>query len=205
MKLFFSPGACSMAAHIVLEELGAKYDTQKVDLRNKDPEYVKLNPKGYVPALKTDDGKVLTENVAVLEFLGDQKPEKNMMPKAGTWDRYKATELLAFISTEIHKGFSPLFMAAMMHPNDEKAQNEMKEGAKKKIATRFDLIEQKLKGNQFLLGDHMSVADAYFFVMTVWSKKHQLEMSRWPSIMSFAERMQGRPAIQKVMQAEGLM
>lgn len=202
LKLYFYPGVCSMSPHIVLEELGLKYEAIKTDIRNKPAEYLKMNPKGYVPALMTDHG-LLTEGPAIVQYLADLKPEANLIPKAGTWERYKAIEMLNFISTELHKGFSPLFGATQLASTPE-AQEEIKTFTKKKLGTRFDLLASTLKTQKFLMGDHFTVCDAYAFTVLTWAKVQHIDLTTWPEIMGFMERMQTRPSVQVAMKAEGL-
>lgn len=191
MKLYFSPGACSLSPHIVMRELGIDFTPVKVDLGTKKTadgaDFKAVNPKGYVPAIQLEDGRVLTEGPAIVQFLADQKPEAGLAPAAGTWERYRLQETLNFISTEIHKQFSPLFNAA--NPDS------VKDAQKTKLAQRFDEIEPTLARQPYLTGDTFSVADAYLFTVLGWSKYFNIDLSRWPGIHAFVERTAARPAV----------
>ncbi|HVJ62478.1 MAG TPA: glutathione transferase GstA [Tahibacter sp.] len=191
MKLYFSPGACSLSPHIVLRELGIDFTPVKVDLGTKKTadgaDFKAINPKGYVPAIELDNGQVLTEGPAIVQFLADSKPEAGLVPAAGTWERYRVQEMLNFISTEIHKQFSPLFNAA--NPDS------VKDAQKAKLAQRFDEIEPVLAKQPYLNGQTFGVADAYFFTVLGWSKYFNIDLARWPGISAFVERTAARPAV----------
>lgn len=191
MKLYFAPGACSLSPHIVLRELGIDFTPVKVDLAAKTTadgaDFKAINPKGYVPAIELDNGQVLTEGPAIVQFLADSKPEAGLAPAAGTWERYRLQEMLNFISTEIHKQFSPLFNAA--NPDS------VKDAQKAKLAQRFDGIEPLLAQQPYLTGQHFSVADAYLFTVLGWSKYFNIDLGRWPAISAFVERTAARPAV----------
>lgn len=204
MKLYYSPGACSLASHITVNELGLPAEVIAIERNNKPPEFARLNPKGYIPFLVTDGGEPLSEGVAILQYLADQRPEKNMIPRAGTWERYKAIENLNFIATEIHKGFGPLWAAQSM-VKEAGAQDELKQSAIKKLGTRFDLLAEQLKGKKFLMGDTFTVCDAYLFTILSWTRFHKVDMSKWPSLMGYVEGIQMRPAVQAAMKTEGLL
>lgn len=201
MKLYYSPGACSLSPHIVALEAGVKIDIEKVDLKAKKTEsgddYLKVNPRGYVPALKLDDGSVLTEGPAIVQYLGDQKPGSGVVPACGTPDRYRLAELLNFISTELHKGYSPLFK-----PNTPDAYKEI---AKENLFTRFGQVDAQLQGKQYLMGDTFTGADAYLFTVVNWSRIHKIELDRWPNLAAFMERVRKRPKVAEAMKAEGLI
>lgn len=204
MKLFFSPGACSLAPHIVLNELGMKYEAVKVDLKTKKfsgGDFMKQNPKGYVPALLLDNGELLTEGAVIMPYLADQKPEAKLMPKLGTWDRYKAMELLNFIATEIHKGWGPLWWADRA-VKDKDAQAQLKNFAVENLSKKFDYLTDLLKGNNFLLGSQFTVADAYLFTILGWAKWTNIDLSKWPALMGHHERVQTRPAVAKTLEFE---
>lgn len=194
MKLFYSPGACSLASHIVLEEMGVNASYEKVDLRTKQTEsganFVELNPKGYVPAIQLDDGELLTENLCILPYLGDQSG--TLLPKDGM-ARWRTIEATAFVSTELHKTFSTLFKP----PSDEAAK-----AAKEKLAQRFALQSGWLEGKKFVMGDEMTIADAYLFVMLLWAGKFSLETT--PVLQEYFGRMKERPSVQRALKAEGL-
>lgn len=193
MKLYYSPGACSLADHIALHEAGLKFDHEKVDLKAKTTEsggdFTEINPKGYVPALEVSDGVVLTENIAILDWIADQKAS---LAPAGDMGRYWLLEMLAFISTEIHKSFKPFFSGA---GDDEKAK------AKAAIEKRFGQIADMMEGD-YLFGDSVSVADAYLFVMLLWAKKNAIDLPA--DLAAFHERMMARDAVQTAMKHEGL-
>src|SRR4051812_19053835 len=178
MKLYYAPGACSLSPHIVARELGIPVELKKVNVKDKTIEhggdYWKVNPKGYVPALELDNGQVLTEGPAIVQYLADQKPDAGLAPKPGSFDRYKLQEWLNFITSEIHKGFSPLF-----RPN---TPEEYKKIAKENLATRFDWLDKQLAGKDYLMGKQFSIADPYLFTVLSWSKPTQIDMSRWPNL-----------------------
>jgi glutathione S-transferase len=204
MKLYYSPGACSRAPHIALNELGIKYDLEKVNLKTKEysgGDYRKLNPKGYVPALELDNGEILTEAAAILQYLADLKPDKEMIPKAGTPDRYREQEWLNYISTELHKGFSPLFHAHNIVKSPE-AVAELKAFTTNNLAKKFDLLAQRLQNNDYLMGAKFTVADAYLFTILSWTKPLHIDMSKWPALMAYVERVGSRPEVAKTVKAE---
>lgn len=199
MKLYYSPGACSLAAHIVADEAELPLQLEKVDLRAHKMEdgsdYYAVNPKGYVPALELDDGATLTENIAVLNYLADRTAEKLYTPAPGSMERYRLEEWLGFITTELHKSFSPLFQGA----SGDEAQK-----IKEKIGKRLACADEKLNGHPFLMGERMSVADAYLFVILTWAKKKHLDIGRFANLGAFFARMGQRPSVQRALQEEGL-
>jgi glutathione S-transferase len=192
MKLYYSPGACSLAGHIVAAEGGLALELVKVDLKTHTIEsgedYYAINPKGYVPAIALDDGSLLTENAAVLPFLGDQT---GAMPQSGM-ARYRALEFIGFINSELHKSFAPLFHGA---PEDEKAQ------ARADIVKYLALLDM---AGDYLLGAAFSPPDAYLFVILRWCKTLHIDLSALPRLAAFKSRMEGRPGVQKALQEEGL-
>jgi glutathione S-transferase len=200
LKLYFSPGACSLSPHIVLQELGMQYDTEKVNLADKKTasggDYRQINPKGYVPALQLDNGEVLTEVSAVVQYLADQMPEKHLVPKAGTMERYRLMEWLNFISTEMHKAFSPLFKPT--------TPDETKKTALDTLTTRLEWLDKQLQGRDYLTGAQFTVADAYLFTVLTWTRHVKLDLARWPAVHAFFERVGARPAVQAAMVSEGL-
>ena len=200
MKLFYSPGACSMAPHIVSREAGINLDLVKVDIPNKKTEggddYWKVNFKGYVPALQLDNGEVLTEVGVICQYLSDQKPDSGLAPKAGTMERYRLMEWLNFVAAEMHKQFGALF--------NPKYTPEMREVQMGVIGRRLKPLEEKLAGKQYLMGDKFSAADAYAFTILNWSKGLKIDLSPWPNIKAYYERLGKRPKIQETMKAEGL-
>ena len=202
MKLYFAPGACSLSPHIVLHEAGLAAQTEKVDLASKKTasgaDFTQVNPKGYVPALVLDDGTVLTEGPAIVQYLADQRPDARLVPQNGTLPRYQLQELLNFISTEIHKSYSPLFK-----PN---STPEMKQAFIDLLNRRYDTVEQMLAGRQYIAGDQFTVADAYLFTVTGWSRMLKIDLlSTRPNLAAYMERVGGRPAVQSAMRAEGLI
>ena len=201
MKLYYAPGACSLSPHIVAREAGIAIELDKVDLKAKKTasgeDFSKLNPKGYVPAIKLDDGSILTEGPAIVQYLADQKPEAGLAPKAGTLERYRLQEWLNFITAELHKQFSPLFK-----PN---TPEDYKPIAKQNIATRFDWLDKQLAGKDYLTGKQFTVADAYLFVMLNWTKPTQIDLAKWPNLAAFQKRVAARPKVKEAMQAEGLL
>jgi glutathione S-transferase len=201
MKLYFAPGACSLSPHIVARELGINVELKKVNTKDKTIEgggdYWKVNPRGYVPALELDNGQVLTEGPAIVQYLADQKPDAGLAPKNGSIERYRLQEWLNFLTSEVHKQFSPLFK-----PN---TPEDYKPIAKQNLATRFDWLDKQLEGKEYLTGKQFTVADAYLFVLTNWTKPTQIDLSKWPNIAAFQKRVAARPKVKEAMQAEGLI
>lgn len=201
MKLYYAPGACSLASHIALREAGAAFDLEKVDLKQKKTEhgadFTAINPKGYVPALALDGGEVLTENAVILQYVADQHPKAGLAPAGGTLARLRLQEQLNFIATELHKSFSPLFK-----PTTSEAE---KEAAKGRISQRLGFIEKLLAdGRRFLLGDDFTVADAYLFTIINWTGPTGIGLDRWPQIAAYQQRVAARKAVQEALKAEGL-
>lgn len=202
MKLYYSPGACSLSPHIVACEAELPVELIKVDLQSKRTEsgedFRLINPDGYVPVLALDDGNKLTEGPAIVQYLADRVPAKKLAPAAGTFERYQLQQWLNFISTEIHKGgFAPLFNPA--------APEAAKQLAVKILAVRLKSVEQQLSTQAFLLGEHFTVADAYLFVTLSWGQYVDVDISRWPALADYAARISARPAVQKAMKEEGLI
>lgn len=199
MKLYYSPAACSLSTHIILREAGYPFELEKVDLASKKTQtgadYLQINPKGYVPALVLDDGRTLTENIAIDEYLADHRKEAGLAPPAGTFERYKLVEWLAFISTELHKQFGPLFK-----PD---SAEETKTKQKEQLAKRFEYVAGQLQNKQYLTGE-FSVADAYLYVMLRWAGKMKIDLSRWPALDAYEKRMNARPQVEAALKAEGL-
>ena len=200
MKLYYSPGACSLSPHIALAELGLKADLVKVDLREhkteKGEDYYAINPKGYVPALQLDNGTLLTEGPAIVQYLADLKPEAKLAPANGTLQRYQLQEWLTFINSEIHKAFSPLFNPAITE--------DAKKASLDKLANRFAYVAKHLEGKQYLLGDQFSVADGYLFVILNWARAKAPATHESPVLKSYFERILARPAVNAAMVAEGI-
>lgn len=201
MKLYFSPGACSLSPHIILQETGLPFTIEKVDLRSKQTasgaDYLGINPKGYVPALVTDDGVLLTEGPAIVQYLADKVPEKQLAPANGSIERYQLMSWLNFIGTEIHKNYSPMFNPA--------GSDETKDNARQNLARRYAYVERMLEGREYLVGTGFTVADGYLFVVTNWAGMLKLDMSAFPNIAAFQKRIGARPAVQQAMKAEGLI
>ena len=198
MKLYFSPGACSLSPHIVLEEAGLPFDIEQVNLATKKTkggdDFTAINSKGYVPALKLDSGEVLSEGPAIVQYLADLKPESKLAPPAGTIERVRLQEYLNFITAEIHKAFSPLF--------DGKAPDEIKQAARDKISKRVAWLSKELGEKPYLLGDTFTVADAYLFTVLRWTGFGKIDLGQWPNIKSYFERIQARPAVVKALAVE---
>jgi glutathione S-transferase len=201
MQLYYSPGACSLASHITLREAGLPVDLKKADTKTKRLEdgsdYFAVNSKGAVPALRLDDGQILTEGPAILQYLADQKPESKLAPKAGTIERYRLLEWLNYITSEVHKSFSPLFNPA--------ADAKVKEYTTQNIEKKFDWLDRQLTGKQYLTGDGFTIADAYLFVVANWSNFVGIDLGRWPALKAFQDRVAARPKVQEAMAAEGLL
>lgn len=205
MKLYYSPGACSLGPHIVLNELGLPYDPVKVDLRSKqssEGDYRQVNPKGSVPALTLDNGEVLTEAGVILQYLADLKPEAGLIGKAGSLERYRHLEWLNYISTELHKRFSILFTAQFMM-SEEKTQEELRVSVRKALGEKFDYLEGRI-GDAYLTGSDFNVADAYLFVVLRWSPFMGLDLSRWPKLNAYVSRVRERPSVKAAMSQEDL-
>ena len=201
MKLYFSPGACSLSPHIVLLEAGLGFTAERVDLAGKltagGADFTAINPKGYVPVLETGDGLRLTEGPAIVQYLADQAPEKKLAPPAGSRARYQLAEWLNFISAELHKSFSPLFQAGL--------GEDVKAYARANLVKRFAYVETMLAGRDYLLGEQFSVADAYLFTVTNWAAPVQFDLSPWPQLQAFQRRVAARPLVQQAMREEGLI
>lgn len=200
MKLYYFSGACSLASNIALREAGLNFELVKVDRRTRRTtdglDYSEVNPKGYVPALRLDNGEVLTENVAVLQYIADRNPAAKLAPPAGTMERYRLVEWLAFISTEIHKNFSPLFR--------EDAHAEVKQHVRKNIAARLDYLNGAIGNRAFLMGEQFTVADAYLFTVLGWGRFVNVELAQWPQLQRHHERVGGRPHVIEALKSEGL-
>ena len=202
MKLYYAPGACSLATHILLREAGLPFDLEKVDIRKKTTEHgedwMALNPKGYVPALRLDDGDIVTENVVLHGYVADLKPEAKLAPAHGTKARLKQDELAVYVSTEIHKTYGALFNPAL--PDD------MRKATIDKLNTRYRLIEQLLgDGRTYITGEQFSTVDAYLFTVTNWSNSLKVDLSAFPKLLADQQRVAARPAVQAALVAEGLV
>ena len=194
MKLYYAPGVCSLAPHIVLREMGAEFQLDKLDRKTRITEsgvsFTELNPKNYVPALQLDDGTVLTEGASILMYLADQDGGEKVAPKPGSKERYKLQEWLVFIATEIHKNFSPLF------------RNTPDPTPRETLQKRLDLVADTLTRQSWLVGEKFTVADAYLFTVLRWAARVDLPLP--PSLQRFMERVKARPAVAKALEVEGL-
>jgi glutathione S-transferase len=201
MKLYFSPGACSLSPHIVAHELGLPLKLEKVDTKTKRTEtnhdFWQINPKGYVPALELDNGEVLTEGPAIVQYLADHKGSTSLAPANGTLARARLQEALNYITSEIHKSYSPLFSDA--------TPEATREERKTYLAKRYGFIEKILAKQPWLLGEHFTVADVYLFTVTRWADFVKLDLSAFPHLQAFQKRVAARPAVQAAMAAEGLI
>lgn len=199
MKLYYAPGACSQAPHILLHEIGLSHDAARVDLKSHSlsggASYYDVNPKGSVPALELDNGEVLTENAVILQYLGD-RAGSDVLPPLGDFRRYRVLEMVNFITTELHKRFGFLF-----NPN---ASDEAKKMVMEEIGKKLDYIDQRLGAGPFLFGEDLTLPDAYLFVITGWAEK-MIGLERWPNLTAFRERMLKRPSVRNVLQFEGLL
>jgi glutathione S-transferase len=200
MKLYYSPGACSLSPHIVLAEAGLPYTLEKTDLAAKKTaagvDYLTINSKGSVPALQLDDGRVLTEGPAVVQYLADLKPESGLAPRAGTFERYRLMELLNYLTSEVHKGFTPLFNA--------KASADWKATALANLEKKFTWLAGLLAGKKYLMGDTFSVADAYLYTMLRWTKILKIDLERWPELAAYLARVAERPKVHQALEEEGI-
>jgi glutathione S-transferase len=201
MKLYYSPGACSLSPHIVARESGNEIELERVDTKTKKTEsgknFLDVNPKGYVPALELDDGQVLTEGTAIVQYLADRRPESALVPTAGTIDRSRVHEMLGYINSEIHKSYTPLF--------SDKVSPEVRQEKEAYLRKRYAFIEKVLAEKAFVVGDRFGVADAYLFVVTNWASHLKVDLSDFPNVLAFQQRIASRPAVQQALKAEGLV
>jgi len=201
MKLFYSPGACSLSPHIVAREAGIDVELEKVDTKthtfNGGSDYYKVNPKGYVPALEIKAGDILTEGPAIVQYLGDQKPQSGVVPAAGSAQRYRLQEMLGYINSEIHKTYSPLFNKAI----SEETANERREYLKK----RYAYLEGVLATKQYLVDNKFTAADAYLYTVTRWAPFVKVDLTGFPNLKEFQARVEARPAVQQALKEEGLL
>ena len=201
MKLYYSPGACSLSAHIALHESGLAFEAIAAPTKTHQlldgTDYYTINPLGYVPLLQLDDGAKLREGPAIVQYIADQVPAKNLAPANGTMARYRLQEWLTFIGTELHKGFTPLFNPAM--------PAEAKQIAKDRLAQRLTWVDGELADKSYLMGDSFTVADGYLFTVTNWTVPTGVDISTLANLQAFRARMAARPAVQAAMKAEGLL
>jgi glutathione S-transferase len=201
MKLYYSPGACSLSPHIALLEAGLPYDLVKVDLRAKKLEngddFLKVNPKGQVPALALDNGELVTEGPVIVQMIADTVPAKNLAPARDSAERYKLLEWLNYITGELHKNFSPMFNPSI--------PDEVKNVFRERIMGKFKYIDAQLAGRDYLMGKQFSVADGYLYTMLRWADGHKFDLSGLKNLMAFKERVGARPKVQEALTKEGLM
>jgi glutathione S-transferase len=201
MKLYYAKGACSLSPHIVLLEAGLPFTLEKVDIVSKKTsdggDYLAINSKGAVPALQLDDGRVLTEGPAVVQYLADLKPQSGLAPLAGTFERYQLMEILNYITSEVHKSFGPLF--------NPKTPADWKASAIATLGKKFDWLSGFLSGKTYLMGNSFTVADAYLFTVLSWSGHVGLDLSKWPVLTAYHSRIAQRPKVQEALRAEGLL
>ncbi|MCU1719583.1 glutathione transferase GstA [Pseudomonas sp. 5P_3.1_Bac2] len=200
MKLYYAPHTCSLSPHIVLRELGLPFELVKVNNQTKQTadgrDFLRINPKGYVAALQLGDGQVLTEGPAIVQYLADLRPELQLAPAAGSWQRVRLQEWLSFINSEIHAGSAPLFNQAL----SEEAKNYFRE----RLFKRFAYLEAHLQGQAFLLGERFSVADAYLFTVLGWCRFFAIDLRRWPAVLTYFDKIAERPAVQAALHAEAV-
>jgi glutathione S-transferase len=201
MKLYYVPGACSLSPHIALKEAGIPFDLVKVDMKAKKlddgSDYMALNPKGQIPAVGMDNGEVLTEGAVIVQMIADKVPGKKLVPAAGTTERYRAQEWLNFVSTELHKNFSPLFNPAI--------PDEVKTFFKDRINGKFTYVNQALAGKDYLMGSQFTVADGYLFTILRWADGQKVDISSLENLVAYKARVSARPMVQEALKAEGLM
>ena len=199
MKLYYLPAACSLASNIALREAGLKFELVKVDRRTKRTadglDFNEVNPKGYVPALRLDDGQVLTENVAVLQYIADRNPAAKLAPAAGTMERYRLMEWLSFINSEVHKSFGPLF-----HKDSPEGA---KQYARTNLVARLDYMQRAMGSKTFVMGEQYTVADAYLFTVLSWGAYVDLDIGKWPQLKRYVERIGERPHVLEARKSEG--
>lgn len=201
MKLYFSPGSCGLASQIALLETGQPFDLVAVDFETKttiEGDYYQVTPKGFVPALKLDDGDILTEGAVILQWIADQNPASGLLPPFGSRARYQALEWLNFIATDLHKNFAVLFSPVLDAPTKAAF-------AEKNLTSKFDYIDQHLATHDYVLGDRFSVADAYLYNVLCWPPRVSVDISGYGAISKFMARMEGRPTVRAALRAEGLL
>jgi glutathione S-transferase len=201
MKLYYSPGACSLSPHIALLEAGLPYDLVKVDLRTKKLEngddFLKVNPKGQVPVLALDSGELVTEGPVIIQMIADKAAGKNLAPARDSAERYKLLEWLNFITTELHKSFGPMFSPVLA--------DEAKAFFKDRVMGKFRYVESQLAGRDYLMGSHFTVADGYLFTMLSWADRMKFDLSDMPNLLAYKARVGARPKVQEALTKEGLM
>ena len=198
MKLFYSPGACSLSPHIVLRELGLPFELERVDTKagktERGTDFLTVNPKGFVPVLELDDGRRITEAAIILQYLADLRPEAKLAPPPGTFERIRLQEWLNFIASDLHKLIGSLFQQQM--------PDAWREYTKGQIAKRLDYVAKELEGKTWLFGEQYTVADAYLFVVLRWTRGLDVELGKWPTLSAYFRRIRGRPAVEAAVNAE---
>ena len=201
MKLYYATGTCSLSPHIVLLEAGLPYTLEKIDFATKKTpagiDYFTINSKGMVPALQLDDGRLLTEGPAIVQYLADQKPDSGLAPRAGTFERYQLMEILNYITSEVHKAFSPLF--------NPKISADWRASAQANLEKKFDWLSGFLKDKTFLMGNAFTVADAYLFTVLSWTRPLKIDLARWPVLSAYQQRIAPRPTVQRALKESGLL
>jgi glutathione S-transferase len=201
MKLYYSPGACSLSPHIVLREAGLAFTLEKTDLKTTrtaaGADYWSINSKGAVPALQFDDGRVLTEGPAIVQYVADQKPDSGLAPRFGTFERYQLMEMLNYIGSELHTGFHPLFTPS--------SSPETKAAAAENLGKKFDWLSKRITAGKYLLGDVFTGADAYLFTVLRWTDYAKIDRAKWPALAAYFELVGRRPKVQEALKAEGLI
>jgi glutathione S-transferase len=201
MKLYYAPGACSQAPHIVAREAGLDVELAKVSFPDKvtddGEKLTDVNPKGAIPTLRLDGGEVLTENAVILQYLADRATGSELALPAGGIERYRLLEWLNFIATELHKGFGPLWNPA--------TPDEFKQATRDALGKKFDYLQEKIGDGPYILGERFSILDAYAFAVLNWTKIHGIDLARWPGIVAYVGRVAARPAVQETLRAEGLI
>ncbi|MEQ1526429.1 MAG: glutathione transferase GstA [Gallionella sp.] len=201
MKLYYAPGTCALASHIALEETGQPFEIDRINVPTKTTasgeDFMQINPKGYVPAVKLDDGNILTEGAVILQYIADQNPNTGLAPMPGTMERYRLQEWLNFIGSEVHKTYSPMFNKAVAE--------DYKVIARTLLAKRLSYVEAELADKLFLMGDTFTIADAYLFTVLRWSERVNFDLKPFPNIQSYLARIAVRPSVQAAMKAEGLI
>jgi glutathione S-transferase len=201
LTLYYTPGACSLSPHIALREADLEFQLVRVDLRNKKladgGDWLSVNPKGYVPALRLADGQVLTEGAIIAQYIADLRPEAKLIPPAGTLERYRMLEWMNFIATELHKGMNPLYNVL--------ANDEFKGQLRERLGARFATIADALKDKPYLGGERFSIADGYaFYNMRSWTHVFKQDLGRWPALVDFYQRVAARPAVAAALEVEGI-
>lgn len=207
MRLYFSPGACSLASRIVLEEVGTAYEAEQVDIRAKTcaaGDYTTVNPRGQVPALRMENGEILTEGAVIMQYIADLRGDGKILPKFGTAERTRVLEAVNFIATDIHKTYGALFAAERL-VTDVAARESYKGNVRAQLVRSFDHFERQLAGREFVAGKEFTIADAYLFTCWNWNQHVGIDASAWKNLNTWATRVYARPAVQKAMKAEGLL